>query len=156
MLNKLHEFLREMAPYTVEVGTAADGKLHIIRDSVSGTVFVKQLRDDDHMYISMSQFKRWCRTNDVNFNLLVEALLSQGAVQRPYRLDMTSTINVRCLRLQISTLNTLDLPVNPPNYTFLVSRADDGSLNIRHQNPACTDVLRVYLDDNKIVVQALR
>lgn len=147
----LNRFLEEMAPYTVEVGTAADGKLHIIRDSVSGTVFVKQMRSDDHIYISITKLRQWCVANDVNFKLLVEALLSQGAVQRPYRLDMTTTTNVRCLRLKISTLT------NTPNYTFLVSRADDGSLNIKHQNPACTDALRVYLDDdNRIVVQALR
>lgn len=157
MLSKLRAFLQEMEPYTVVIKTSTEGKLHIVRDSVSGTVFAMQLCDDDHMYISMSQFRLWCRTNDVNFNLLVEALLSQGAALRPYRLDMTTTTNVRCIRLKLSTLSTLDLPVNPPNYTFLVGRAEDGSLSIHHQNPACTDALRVYIDDNnKIVVSALR
>lgn len=108
LIDQMKEFLHEMAPFTVAV-TSAHGKMSIIRDSASGTVHVKQLRDDNHVYVSLTQLKSWCTTRGIPLNNLIEAMENEaGGALRPYRLDMTSTVNVRCLRMDIDKLGNID------------------------------------------------
>jgi hypothetical protein len=142
MLSKLREFLHDMQPYTVEVVVHND-KVGILRDSVSGIIHVKVLHDEGMQYINLSTLKGWCREQGVDVSHLID-----GMKIKPYRLDLTSTRNVRCLVIPLEL---------QPNYKWRVIYNRDGTLTVRHEDPECEDTLHIMLNtDKQIVVQALR
>jgi hypothetical protein len=104
----MKEFLHEMVPFTVAV-TSAHGKVSIMRDSASGIVHVKQLRDENHVYVCLSRLKSWCTDHGVPINNVIEAMENEaGGIITPYRLDLTSTVNIRCLRMDIDKLGDIE------------------------------------------------
>lgn len=108
LIDQMKEFLHEMVPFTVAV-TSAHGKVSIMRDSASGIVHVKQLRDENHVYVCLSRLKSWCTDHGVPINNLIEAMENEaGGVITPYRLDLTSTVNIRCLRMDIDKLGDIE------------------------------------------------
>jgi hypothetical protein len=57
----------------------------------------------------LSRLKSWCTDHGVPINNVIEAMENEaGGIITPYRLDLTSTVNIRCLRMDIDKLGDIE------------------------------------------------
>jgi hypothetical protein len=104
LIDQMREFLHETVPHTLAT-TVVNGKLSIAKEATHNLVHVRQVRDAGHVYVSYRYLKEWCTQRAVPLNNMVEAMEQQAnGVVTATKLELTSTVSVRCLRMDLDKL----------------------------------------------------
>ena len=104
LIDQMREYLHEMGPNTMKYNLDGN-KVNMSAGSMdlNAPRTVINVRHDilnKHVYISYTHLKTWCTLKGVSVNNMVEAMTAEAnGVIVPMRLDITSSVSVKCLRV---------------------------------------------------------